>query len=375
MRRRFTAIVVSILAAVLIACSSSGTTGQVSPTASSDATAETHPSATATPMHSPTTASSPSAVAASPDSRATPSPAGTPASSVPAAPPVIVAEEGDTLVIRHALGEARVKRNPQKVVVFDFGALDTLDALGVPVTGLPKTNIPRYLAKYESDAYQNVGSLAEPDFEKLSELQPDLIIISGRQRQVYGELNKLGPTLYLAIDYTRYADSVKENVRVLGEIFDKQQEVDTYLTTLEEKIAAVRAKVTAAGVPTALVILVNDRNISAFGPASRFGLVYDVLGFTPIDPNIEVSTHGMNISYEYLVEKNPDYLFVVDRGSVVGGQGVTPAQQTLDNELVKRTKAYQNGHIVYLQADLWYLSGGGLQSFAAMIDEVGNALP
>jgi len=50
-------------------------------------------------------------------------------------------------------------------------------------------------------------------------------------------------------------------------------------------------------------------------------------------------------------------------------------QQTLDNELVKRTKAYQNGHIVYLQADLWYLSGGGLQSFAAMIDEVGNALP
>ena len=288
---------------------------------------------------------------------------------------MIVAEEGDTLVIRHALGEARVKRNPQKVVVFDFGALDTLDALGVPVTGLPKTNIPRYLAKYQSDAYQNVGSLAEPDFEKLSELQPDLIIISGRQRQVYGELNKLGPTLYLAIDYTRYADSVKENVRVLGEIFDKQQEVDTYLTTLEEKIAAVRAKVAAAGVPTALVILVNDRNISAFGPASRFGLVYDVLGFTPIDPNIEVSTHGMNISYEYLVEKNPDYLFVVDRGSVVGGQGVTPARQTLDNELVKRTKAYQNGHIVYLQADLWYLSGGGLQSFAAMIDEVGNALP
>lgn len=51
--------------------------------------------------------------------------------------------------------------------MFDFGILDTLDKLGVQVTGVPQANIPPYLSKYaDKDAYSNVGSLKEPDFEK-----------------------------------------------------------------------------------------------------------------------------------------------------------------------------------------------------------------
>lgn len=33
------------------------------------------------------------------------------------------------LTIKHELGETKVKQNPNKVVVFDFGTLDTLKAL------------------------------------------------------------------------------------------------------------------------------------------------------------------------------------------------------------------------------------------------------
>jgi len=53
---------------------------------------------------------------------------------------------------------------------------------------------------------------------------------------------------------------------------------------------------------------------------------------------------------------------------------VASAQQTLDNELVKMTNAYKEGNIVYLDANYWYLSGGGLMSVEEMIRQVANAV-
>ena len=85
------------------------------------------------------------------------------------------------MTIKHELGETTVTKNPEKVVVFDFGMLDTLDELGIEVAGLPQSNIPSYLSKYEDEKYANLGSLKEPDFEAIHALKPDVIFISGRQ--------------------------------------------------------------------------------------------------------------------------------------------------------------------------------------------------
>src|SRR5699024_2907688 len=83
--------------------------------------------------------------------------------------------------------ENEVDKNPEKVIVFDFGSLDTLDKLDIDVTGVPQKNVPEYLDKYEGEAYENIGALKEPDFEKIAEIDPDLIIISGRQSDVYDQ--------------------------------------------------------------------------------------------------------------------------------------------------------------------------------------------
>lgn len=97
-----------------------------------------------------------------------------------------------------------------------------------------------------------------------------------------------------------------------------------------------------------------------------------MFGFPPVDPDIKTSTHGDPVSFEYIVEKDPDYLFVIDRGAVVGGE--SSAKQVVENELVKKTKAYKEGHIVYLDPSYWYLSGGGLVSVEEMVKEIGAAI-
>ena len=282
-----------------------------------------------------------------------------------------LAQSAFPLVIEHQLGTTRLENRPEKVVVFDFGALDTLDKLGVDVIALPKTLLPGYLSKFNDAKYVNVGSLQEPDFEQIYALKPDLIIVSSRQSSLYDEFRAIAPTVYVGVDTTQYMESFEANVRTLGRIFGKEAEAEAELAKVREAVASVRAKA-AASRDKALVVLVNDGRVSAYGPKSRYGLIHDELGFAPVDPGIVSSTHGQSISFEYILDRDPDILFVVDRTAALGGE--SGAKAIMENQLVRLTKAYENGKIIYLEPDVWYLSGGGLVSVARMVEQVAAAL-
>ena len=63
-----------------------------------------------------------------------------------------------------------------------------------------------------------------------------------------------------------------------------------------------------ASANNALVVLVNEGQLSAYGKGSRFGLIHDTFGFKAADDKIEASTHGQSVSYEYVLEKSWDSL-------------------------------------------------------------------
>ena len=278
-------------------------------------------------------------------------------------------EVAEKISVKHELSDTPVEvaKNPEKVVVFDFGTLDTLDDLGVEIAGLPRNTVPGYLAKYDDDKYVNLGSLKEPDFEALNAMKPDVIFISARQADLYEEFAKIAPTIYVGLDTAHYIDSFKHNAELMGEIFGKEDKVKAELEDIDAKIAEIKEKAVESK-SKALVVLATEGKVSAYGPNSRFGLVHDVLGFTPADEKIEVSTHGQNISFEYILEKNPDVLFVIDRDAAIGNGA--SAQGSIENDLVKKTEAFKNDKIVYLNGEYWYLSGGGLLSMKEMIKEV-----
>lgn len=280
-------------------------------------------------------------------------------------------KEKEEITIKHELGDTKVKKNPENIAVFDYGILDSLDELDVDVTAVPQKNIPPYIDQYKDDKYENIGSLKEPDFEKISEVGPDLIIISSRQQDQYKELSKIAPTIYLGIDPTKYMDSFKSNMKTIGEIFDKEDEVKKHLDEIEAQVKETKELADKSD-DKALIILANDDKISAYGQNSRFGLIHDVLGVKAVDESIEAATHGKNIAFEYVKDKNPDILYVVDRSTAIG-EG-EPAKKIIENKIVKETNAYKNDKIEYLDPYLWYLAGGGLQSVPEMIKEVKDSL-
>ncbi|MFH5836100.1 siderophore ABC transporter substrate-binding protein [Proteiniclasticum sp. C24MP] len=286
--------------------------------------------------------------------------------------PTVAPAAQEDMTITHELGEVTLPKNPENVVVFDYGLLDLMDNMGIEVTGLPMGNIPSFLAQYSNEeVYTNVGTLKEPDFEKIYEMEPDVIFISARTSAAYEELSKIAPTVYLTVSNEDYMSSVEANAKLIAELFDKEEVVEEKIAALTEKVDMIKSRVVEMN-ESGLIILANDGSLSSYGAVSRFGILHNTLGFKEADDNIEGSTHGQSVTYEYILEKNPDHLFVIDRASVVGGE--TDASSTMENEIVKETEAYKNEKIHYLNAEVWYITSGGFTGTEMMLEEVESLL-
>ena len=282
-------------------------------------------------------------------------------------------EATSTVVVTDANGEkVELNKNPERVVVFDYGVTDILKNLGVDIVGLPKDGkLPEILSVYADDKYTNVGSLKETNFEAVEALKPDLIIIGGRQAEDIDSFKEIAPTVQLSVDGENYMDSFSTVVTDLGNLFDKQDEAASALKDIETKVADLNKIISEKGL-SASVVMANEGGISLFSQASRFGIIYSDLGFKQLDKNIEESTHGQQITFEYFLENKSDYVFVIDKSSVTG-KGES-AKTLFDNEIMNKTDVAKNDNIVYLNSVVWYTMTGGIESTNIMIDEIASSI-
>ena len=280
---------------------------------------------------------------------------------------------GEQIKLSSKAGEITIPANVSKIAVMDYTSLDTFVALGASdkVIGLPLSSaVPSSLASFKDSKYADFGAVNNVNLEKLAAAQPQLIISADRLQKQTDALKQIAPTYHYSIDTNNYWQSFHEQTLNLAKIVGKTTEAEQKLQALDAEAAKLSEKTKGK---TALIVLVNNDKLMAFGQHSRFGLIHDKLGFTPADASIKVGTHGQSISYEYIAEKNPDYLFVIDRASAVTGKS-GGAQAALDNDIVKQSKAAKENHIVYLDANNWYLMNGGLNAMHEMVAEVGNAI-
>ncbi|TGN24263.1 siderophore ABC transporter substrate-binding protein [Empedobacter tilapiae] len=278
----------------------------------------------------------------------------------------------NTIEIVHALDTVSVNIQPKKVVAFDIGAMETLNEIGIKPVGVPLEFIPEHLKFLKDDkSIIDVGSMMEPNFEKIYAAQPDLIVISARSEKFYKQLSEIAPTIFTQVDNKDYVNSFEKNNLMLGKIFGQEEKIQKRIHDLKSLINSSRDEISKSD-KKGLVILYNKGKFSAYGKNSRFGFIHDVMGVKPIDQTLEVATHGQPISNEFIETTNPDYLFILDRSAVVNG--IKTNKNEIENALIKRTNAYKNNNIIYLDPQIWYLSGGGLTSTEQMINDIKQAV-
>lgn len=269
--------------------------------------------------------------------------------------------------------DLEVPVNPQRIAVIDFLAFDTIVSLGLEdnVVGMVEQGIPAYLQEYTKDEnLANLGGLKEYDMEELMSIQPDIIFISGRGQGNYAEFSKIAPTVMSSLDYeigslTSFKEIASRNASILG----ASDDLDSIIAGYDERIAALQVK--AEG-KTALVGIITGGTFNTLGNDSRGSIIGNEIGFDNLAVDVD-STHGNTSSFELLVELDPEYVFIIDRDMAIGTEGASPAEQLMDNELVAKTQAYQNGNIIYLTPDVWYLAEGGIMAMDQMLTDIESA--
>ncbi len=261
--------------------------------------------------------------------------------------------------VQTARGEAVVPQNPERVAVYDLGAVDTLSKLGVKIGASVDAQRLAYLDAPLKDAVK-AGTLFEPNYEALNAYNPQLIVIGSRMAKdkVSDELAKLAPTIDMTAQTDNMKESAKARIDAYGRIFGKQAEADALKAEIDKTFTD--AKAAAQGKGKGLVILVNAGKLSAFGPDSRLGgWIHRDIGVPAADEAIKEGSHGQPVSFEYIKEKNPDWLFVLDRSAAIGEEGQA-AREVLNNPLVAQSTAWKKGQVVYLPPET-YLATGGAQ--------------
>lgn len=272
--------------------------------------------------------------------------------------------------------DLEVPYDPQRIAILDMASLDILDALGVGdrVIGTAQTSLS-YLQDYINDDIPNLGTIKEADLEAVMSCEPDVIFIGGRLSSSYDALSEIAPVVYLSTDTELgVVESVRKNAGIIASMFGLEDQVDSLMADFDERIAALAE---AASGQTAIVGMVTSGGFNVLGNDGRCSMIGREIGFDNIgvDADIDTSTHGNEASFEFIVEKDPDYIFVMDRDAAIQTEGAQLAQEIMENELVMSTRAYQDGHIVYLANPVvWYTAEGGITALDIMLQDLESAL-
>lgn len=289
--------------------------------------------------------------------------------------------------ITDAYGTVVVPVNPERVVVLDSRAFETLAAWGIELAAAPKDVMPGDSPYVADETVQNVGNHREPNLEVIAAIDPELVIIGQRFAGFYDDVKALVPNavvIDLNFDVSenvenpgqKLVDGFVNSTISLGKIFNKNDEAAQLVADFEKAIADAKAAYNGSDKMISIIVSGGDIGYSAPKSGRVWGPIADILGWaSALDVNNTTSDHqGDDISVEAIAQSNPDWIFVLDRdASLSSTTDAVPAQDVIDNSpALVNTKAVQEGNIVYAPNDTY--SNESIQTYTEIFQIIANNL-
>ncbi|MEC0225712.1 AraC family transcriptional regulator [Paenibacillus alba] len=267
--------------------------------------------------------------------------------------------------IIHLKGELLLRRQPEKVAVLDPQFMDHMLALGeqpagsVMVTG-DLNSFPGYLIG-KLRAVQALGTMNEPDLEALRALAPDLIICTEFQKNIYGSLTQIAPTIMLE----RNRDW-RETLRTIGRIMGKKLEAEQVLQQYKHKINGLKSLLAAKlHGQSVTMIRPRDNTIRLHTCAHRTAsILYSDLGLHPPKLAVDRKRTSSMIALEGLPELDADHYFVLTDNKF---QAWSDEIQTTTTW--KSLRAVQQHHVYHAKASIWIAYYGPI-AMNQVVDQV-----
>ncbi|MEV3990946.1 iron-siderophore ABC transporter substrate-binding protein [Streptomyces sp. NPDC049837] len=265
--------------------------------------------------------------------------------------------------ITHAMGKTELKAAPKRVVVLDVGELDNVVSLGIKPVGYAPSEgddgIPSYLAK-DAGNPKSVGTINNLNLEAILNLEPDLIIGSQlRAADKYKELSQIAPTVFSI----RPGFTWKENYLLNAAALDKTAEAKAKLAAYETKAKKLGTDIGPKKPTVSMVRYLPDR-IRLYAKASFIGTILEDVGL-PRPKNQQINDLATEVGPEKIDAADADWIFT----GVYGDPKKTKRDTTQANPLWKNLKAVKSGQAKDVPDETWYL-GLGVTAANEVLDDL-----
>ena len=271
--------------------------------------------------------------------------------------------------IVHDFGTTELKKAPKRIVILDNLYGEILDPLDITPVGATTGQADSqefstlFKKQYKDAKVVSVGWQGNPDLDKIAELKPDLILMTGEQEDLYDELSEIAPTVGYQINTDENWDYHETSLKV-AEIFDKRDEMKKDLDRLDAREAVFAENVKAKfGDQKLMYLRVTDNDVRYYA-YGHFGYLYDTYHFNRAE-TFNPDDMLQVIDPDKLKDINPDLLIVQ-----------ADSQELLDNKL-KNTpvwtslKAVQNNKVIYADYST-YMLGFGIVSQEAIMKQISD---
>lgn len=271
--------------------------------------------------------------------------------------------------IVHDFGTTELKKAPKRIVILDNLYGEILDPLDITPVGATTGQADSqefstlFKKQYKDAKVVSVGWQGNPDLDKIAELKPDLILITGEQEDLYDELSEIAPTVGYQINIDENWDYHETSLKV-AEIFDKRDEMKKDLDRLDAREAVFAENVKAKfGNQKLMYLRVTDNDIRYYA-YGHFGYLYDTYHFNRVE-TFNPDDMFQVIDPDKLKDINPDLLIVQ-----------ADSQELLDNKLKNSPvwtslKAVQNNKVIYADYST-YMLGFGIVSQEAIMKQISD---
>lgn len=260
---------------------------------------------------------------------------------------------GETRTIEHAMGSAEVPVDPERVVVLDTGELDSAMALGITPVGAVEAvdgmGLPEYLGDGVRDI-ELVGSIEEPNLEKIATLEPDLILSNSlRHESIYDQLSQIAPTVFTETTGVTW----RENFDKQAEALNREDEANRVVADYEESISGLKDGFGAAP-PTVSIVRFTPGDTRIYQKESFIGTVLEDAGL-PRPEAQDVDEFGLlNVSAEAIPDMAGDVIFT----TVYGDEADTAKEDITSDPLWQNLDTVENDRVYEVSDDTWMLGIG-----------------
>ena len=271
--------------------------------------------------------------------------------------------------IVHDLGTTKLKKAPKRIVILDNLYGEILNPLDITPVGATTGQADSqefstlFKKQYKDAKVVSVGWQGNPDLDKIAELKPDLILMTGEQEDLYEELSEIAPTVGYQINTDENWDYHETSLKV-AEIFDKRDEMKKDLDRVDAREAVFAENVKAKfGNQKLMYLRVTDNDIRYYA-YGHFGYLYDTYHFNRAE-TFNPDDMFQVIDPDKLKDINPDLLIVQ-----------ADSQELLDNKLKNNPvwsslKAVQNNKVIYADYST-YMLGFGIVSQEAIMKQISD---